>query len=141
MDSPKWFDLKNYPPSKEPEYWSKEIEKRLLVEALVRDMPEQMEVNDVPGMFVDLMFNVPIAIDTEDTDESPAGIRLYHMNSPVSSARGMSVRDLNRLVSWVKNDQRLQVITKRPMRPTEEECQRNPRARSAKLRVAERESE
>jgi 16S rRNA (cytosine1402-N4)-methyltransferase len=36
------------------------------------------------------------------------------------------------------NDQRLQVITRRPVRPTEEECQRNPRARSAKLRVAER---
>jgi 16S rRNA (cytosine1402-N4)-methyltransferase len=35
-------------------------------------------------------------------------------------------------------DQRLQVITKRPVRPTEEECQRNPRSRSAKLRVAER---
>ncbi|MEN8135976.1 MAG: 16S rRNA (cytosine(1402)-N(4))-methyltransferase RsmH [Thermodesulfobacteriota bacterium] len=35
-------------------------------------------------------------------------------------------------------DQRLQVITKRPVRPTEEECQQNPRARSAKLRVAER---
>ncbi len=36
------------------------------------------------------------------------------------------------------NDQRLQVITRRPVRPAEEECQRNPRARSAKLRVAER---
>jgi 16S rRNA (cytosine1402-N4)-methyltransferase len=36
------------------------------------------------------------------------------------------------------NDQRLQVITRRPVRPTEEECQRNPRSRSAKLRVAER---
>ncbi len=35
-------------------------------------------------------------------------------------------------------DQRLQVITRRPVQPTEEECQRNPRARSAKLRVAER---
>lgn len=36
------------------------------------------------------------------------------------------------------NEQSLQVITRRPIRPTEEECQRNPRARSAKLRVAER---
>jgi len=35
-------------------------------------------------------------------------------------------------------DQRLQVITRRPVRPKEGECQRNPRARSAKLRVAER---
>lgn len=37
-------------------------------------------------------------------------------------------------------DQRLKVITKRPVRPTEEECQGNPRARSAKLRGAEREA-
>jgi 16S rRNA (cytosine1402-N4)-methyltransferase len=38
------------------------------------------------------------------------------------------------------NDHRLQVITRRPVRPTEEECQRNPRARSAKLRCAARET-
>ena len=36
------------------------------------------------------------------------------------------------------NDQHLQVITRRPIRPTEEECRLNPRARSAKLRCAER---
>ena len=38
-------------------------------------------------------------------------------------------------------DQRLQVITRKPLRPSEEECQANPRARSAKLRVAERTGE
>ena len=37
-----------------------------------------------------------------------------------------------------RNDDRLQVLTKRPLSPTEEELERNPRARSAKLRVAER---
>lgn len=37
-------------------------------------------------------------------------------------------------------DRRLRIITRRPVRPEEEECQRNPRARSAKLRVAEREA-
>lgn len=36
------------------------------------------------------------------------------------------------------NDKDLQVVTKRPVRPSEEECLINPRARSAKLRVAER---
>src|SRR5262245_14184671 len=37
-----------------------------------------------------------------------------------------------------RSDQRLKPLTKKPVRPTEEEVQRNPRSRSAKLRVAER---
>ncbi len=37
-----------------------------------------------------------------------------------------------------KNDERLRVITRKPLLPTEDECEANPRARSAKLRVAER---
>jgi len=35
-------------------------------------------------------------------------------------------------------DHRLKVVTRKPLRPSEEECRANPRARSAKLRVAER---
>lgn len=37
-----------------------------------------------------------------------------------------------------RNDPRLEVLTRRPIRATAEEVARNPRARSAKLRVAER---
>ncbi len=37
-----------------------------------------------------------------------------------------------------RSDSRLRPLTKKPVRPTEEEVQRNPRSRSAKLRVAER---
>lgn len=37
-----------------------------------------------------------------------------------------------------RNHELLKVMTKKPMVPTEEECSANPRARSAKLRIAER---
>ncbi len=37
-----------------------------------------------------------------------------------------------------RNDHRLEVLTKRPIRPSDDETERNPRARSAKLRVASR---
>jgi 16S rRNA (cytosine1402-N4)-methyltransferase len=37
-----------------------------------------------------------------------------------------------------RNDARLQVLTRRPVRPSEQEISTNPRSRSAKLRVAER---
>jgi 16S rRNA (cytosine1402-N4)-methyltransferase len=37
-----------------------------------------------------------------------------------------------------RNDDRLAIVTRRPIRPTDEEIAANPRSRSAKLRVAER---
>jgi len=42
------------------------------------------------------------------------------------------------LVQEKEDDMRVRVLTKRPLRPTREEVVRNPRSRSAKLRVAER---
>jgi 16S rRNA (cytosine1402-N4)-methyltransferase len=37
-----------------------------------------------------------------------------------------------------RDDDRLRILTKKPLRPSPEETARNPRARSAKLRAAER---
>jgi 16S rRNA (cytosine1402-N4)-methyltransferase len=37
-----------------------------------------------------------------------------------------------------RDDERLRVLTKKPLQPSAEETTRNPRARSAKLRAAER---
>jgi 16S rRNA (cytosine1402-N4)-methyltransferase len=37
-----------------------------------------------------------------------------------------------------RSDPRLEPLTKKPIRPTDEESYRNPRSRSAKLRVARR---
>ena len=37
-----------------------------------------------------------------------------------------------------RDDGRLEAVTRRPLRPTAEEIERNPRARSAKLRIAVR---
>ena len=39
---------------------------------------------------------------------------------------------------FVRDDDRLEALTKKPMRPSSAEAARNPRARSAKLRAAER---
>lgn len=43
-----------------------------------------------------------------------------------------------RVKTAFREDQRLSVLTKRPIRPSQEEIAKNPRARSARLRVAER---
>jgi 16S rRNA (cytosine1402-N4)-methyltransferase len=46
-----------------------------------------------------------------------------------------------RVKTAFREDERLRVLTKRPVRPSEDELKHNPRARSAKMRVAERTTE
>lgn len=81
-----------------------------------------------------------IAVNQELASLEQALERLPNCLAPGGRLAIISFHSLeDRLVKHAfRNDQRLEVLTKRPLRPTEDETQRNPRARSAKLRVAER---
>jgi 16S rRNA (cytosine1402-N4)-methyltransferase len=39
---------------------------------------------------------------------------------------------------FLRDDDRVRILTKRPLRPSDDEVARNPRSRSARLRAAER---
>jgi len=69
-----------------------------------------------------------------------AAVRLLRPGGRIAVISFHSLED--RIVKWRfrgwADDGLLQVLTRRPQQPDEEEVERNPRARSAKLRVAER---
>lgn len=81
-----------------------------------------------------------IAVNSELDLLEHALQRLPEVLSPGGKFVVISFHSLeDRLVkSAFRADDRLRVVTNKPLRPSEEEVQQNPRARSAKLRVAER---
>ncbi len=81
-----------------------------------------------------------IAVNGELAALEQALQRLPDCLSPGGRLAIISFHSLeDRLVKHAfRNDLRLEVLTKRPVRPTEQEIEQNPRSRSAKLRVAER---
>jgi len=81
-----------------------------------------------------------IAVNEELASLEQALERLPECLAPGGRMAIISFHSLeDRLVKHAfRNDPRLQVLTKRPLLPSEAEIIRNPRARSAKLRVAER---
>ena len=81
-----------------------------------------------------------IAVNQELASLEQALQRLPDCLRPEGRLAILSFHSLeDRLVKHAfRNDPRLNILTKRPLRPTDEETDRNPRARSAKLRVAER---
>ena len=81
-----------------------------------------------------------IAVNQELASLEQALARLPDCLRPGGRLAIISFHSLeDRLVKHAfRNDDRLEVFTKRPERPSESEVERNPRARSAKLRVAQR---
>ena len=81
-----------------------------------------------------------IAVNGELAALEQALQRLPDCLSPGGRLAIISFHSLeDRLVKHAfRNDLRLEVLTKRPVRPSELEIEQNPRSRSAKLRVAER---
>lgn len=81
-----------------------------------------------------------IAVNEELTSLETALRRLPDCLAPGGRLAIISFHSLeDRLVKHgFRNDARLAVLTKRPVRPSDEEVAANPRARSAKLRVAEK---
>jgi 16S rRNA (cytosine1402-N4)-methyltransferase len=76
-----------------------------------------------------------------ETEELAASLpRAVQLLSPGGRLVAISYHSLeDRIIKHgLRNDERVQVLTKKPMRPTEAEAADNPRARSAKLRAAER---
>ncbi len=73
----------------------------------------------------------------ELTASLPRAVQLLVPGGRIVAISYHSLED--RIVKWAfRDDDRLEVITKKPLRPSAEEQERNPRARSAKLRAAER---
>jgi 16S rRNA (cytosine1402-N4)-methyltransferase len=56
----------------------------------------------------------------------------------VLSYHSIEDRSVKHAIQRLTREGRFQVLTKRVIRPSDEEIRRNPRARSAKLRVAEK---
>jgi len=81
-----------------------------------------------------------IAVNDELVSLKSALDRLPDCLAPGGRLAVISFHSLeDRLVKHsFREDERLEVLTRRPIRPTEEESERNPRSRSAKLRIAQR---
>lgn len=84
-----------------------------------------------------------IAVNNELAALDTALKRIPDFLSPQSRMAIISFHSLEdrRVKQAFRSDSRLENLTKKPIRPTERELQRNPRSRSAKLRAASRKAE
>ena len=98
MERPDWFDLKRYPPSKDPEYWAGQILARLSIESLMNFYHEQNREASLEELFVDALFKNPMKFGPE-----ASGNVIHMLNSEMDLARAMTMRDAQRFISWVES--------------------------------------
>lgn len=98
MERPGWFDLKCYPASKDPEYWAGQILARLYIDPLMDFYYEQNREASLEELFVDALFNYPMKFGPE-----ASGNVVHMLNSQMDLARGMTMRDAQRFISWVES--------------------------------------
>jgi hypothetical protein len=84
MDVSDWFDLKNYPPSKDPIFWADQIALRLIAQQWIFNVAADPE-----SAFVDIIFDNPHQFDD-----------LIHDDPEYRPAREVIFRDLEYIRNW-----------------------------------------
>lgn len=121
---------------------------RVLLQPVVKGNPHKylaqvfqalrIEVNDEVGALREMLEQLPQVLKSGGR----AAIITFHSleDREVKNffKHGSFEEEVENPFSTVEKEQLLKVITKKPVAPTAEEVKRNPRSRSAKLRVAER---
>ncbi len=121
---------------------------RVLLQPVVKGNPNKylaqvfqalrIEVNDELGALREMLQQLPQVLNSGGR----AGIITFHSLEDREVKNFFKHGDFNEEdenpFSTYEKENPLRVITKKPLAPTEEEVRRNPRSRSAKLRVAER---
>jgi 16S rRNA (cytosine1402-N4)-methyltransferase len=103
----------------------------------------RIEVNDELGALKEMLPQVPPLLK----ESGRLAVLTFHsledriVKNFIKKGSFEEEEDINPFVQAEKTGQPLKLVTKKPLLPTAEEMKRNPRARSAKLRIAEKEGE
>jgi 16S rRNA (cytosine1402-N4)-methyltransferase len=111
----------------------------LVLRSLPRQPPRRRRIHPATRTFQALRIavNNELAALDRALDGSP---RIMRSGARIAVISFHSLED-RRVKHAFRNDPRYAILTKKPIRPIEEEVLRNPRARSARMRVGERQEE